>query len=360
MDPSRLIPSPDTIPAPWGVFEFLLILTFLGHLLFMNAMLGTAFIAMVRELATPSQAPPPCRDLAGRLTHTVALAVNFGVAPLLFLQVLYGTFIYTSSILVAAPWLAVIGCVIGAYASAYLYKLRPEMPPWARRLSIGTSLLLMLAIAFIFVNNLTLMQTPHRWLDFFPQPDGLALNLSEPTLLPRFFHFLAASVAVGGLLIAIVAQRNMAHGDQAAAAQRKRGMQWFTFATLVEAGTGIPFLFAMPRPVFSLFVGGLAPHTLIFVIAMLATLACLYLGVKERVWPAAWALLITVVAMILVRELARMAYLARYFHPSSLPVAPQWSPLFLFLVILLIGVGLVAYMLVLAARVPHEGEEVAQ
>jgi len=137
MDPASLVPTPDAIPVPWGFFEFLLILTFFAHILLMNAMIGTAFIAMVREIRTPLTAPPPCRDIAGKLPYTIAFAVNFGVAPLLFLQVLYGHFMYTSSILMAAYWLSIIGMLILAYYSAYLRSGRrwPRTTagsPWER------------------------------------------------------------------------------------------------------------------------------------------------------------------------------------------------------------------------------------
>ena len=33
MDPALLIPSPDAIPAPWGWFQALLLLTFFCHIL---------------------------------------------------------------------------------------------------------------------------------------------------------------------------------------------------------------------------------------------------------------------------------------------------------------------------------------
>jgi hypothetical protein len=51
-------------------------------------------------------------------------SVNFGVAPLLFVQVLYGHFFYASSILMAVFWLAVIPLLIAAYYAAYLYGFR--------------------------------------------------------------------------------------------------------------------------------------------------------------------------------------------------------------------------------------------
>lgn len=87
-----LVPSPDTIPVLWGYFQFLPMLTFALHLHLMNAL--------------------------------VAFTVNFGVAPLLFVQVLYGHLFYASSILMAVFWLAVIPLLIAAYYAAYLYGFR--------------------------------------------------------------------------------------------------------------------------------------------------------------------------------------------------------------------------------------------
>ncbi len=354
MDPTQLIPSPDTIPAPWGFFEFLLILTFFAHLIFMNTMLGSAMIALVREMRTPPNDPPPCQDIAGKLPYTIAFAVNFGVAPLLFLQVLYGHFIYTSSILMGAYWLSIIGLLILAYYSAYLYKMGGELPATTRKRALGTSLVLLLIIAFLFVNNITLMQTPQNWSAYFQRPDGTLLNLADPTLLPRYLHFVVASVATGGLFLAILASLQQKTGTPGAAKRISAGMQWFTYATVVEIGTGIPFLFSMPKNVHQLFIGTAPLHTALFTASLITAFFSLYYGNKERVWPATAAMGATVLLMVLVRDLARQGYLAPYFHPADLQVVPQWSPMLLFLAILVIGVAIVIYMLRLAARVPEE------
>ncbi|HCC55519.1 MAG TPA: hypothetical protein DEQ20_11465 [Desulfobulbaceae bacterium] len=353
MNPTSLIPTPDTIPAPWGFFEVLLILTFFAHLVFMNAMLGSAMIALIREMRTSPDTPPPCRNIAAKLPYTIAFAVNFGVAPLLFLQVLYGHFIYTSSILMGAYWLSIIGLLIFAYYSAYLYKMA-DLTATTRRLTIGTSLLLLLAIAFLFVNNITLMQTPQTWSTYFQRPNGTTLNLTDPTLFPRYLHFVVASVAVGGLFQAILAFWQQKKGAPGAEARLNAGMQWFTAATIVQIGTGIPFFFTLPDKVYQLFIGGAALHTTLFAAAMIATSGTLYYGNKKQVWPTTCALAATVLFMVLVRDLVRQAYLADYFHPADLELVPQWSPLFLFLAILVIGVAIVIYMLKLAARVPEE------
>lgn len=354
MDPAALIPAPDAIPVPWGFFQFLLILTFFAHLLLMNAMLGSAFIGLVRELRTPEGGPPPCPEIAQNLPYTIAFTVNFGVAPLLFLQVLYGHFMYTSSILMAAYWLSIIGMLILAYYSAYLYQLRPEMTGKHRRLALGGALLLLMAIAFLFVNNMTLLQTPAAWGAYFARPQGTTLNLGEPTLLSRYLHFLVASVAVGGLLQAILAWFRRKRGEAGAGSRLSAGMKWFTYATAVEAGTGIPFLFAMPREVHGIFVGGAPLPTLIFVAALLTTFLSLSFGAREKVWPATAAMAATVLLMILMRELARQAYLAPYFHPADLPLTAQWSPMLLFFVVLVAGIAAVVFMLRLAARSVRE------
>jgi hypothetical protein len=354
MDPAQFIPTPDTIPAPWFFFQFLLILTFFCHLLFMNAMLGSAVIALVREMRTKPADPAPCQDIASKLPYAIAFAVNFGVAPLLFLQVLYGHFIYTSSILMGAYWLSIIGLLILAYYSAYLYKMAIDLPRATRRRSLTTSLALLLAIAFLFVNNITLMQTPQAWSAYFQRPDGTILNLVDPTLLSRYLHFVVASVATGGLSLAILAFFQQKKGEPDAAKRLSAGMKWFTYATVVEIGTGIPFLFSLPKHVHQMFVGGAAMHTGLFLAALIAAFCSLYYGAKERVWPTAIAMGATVLFMVLVRDLARQAYLSPYFHPADLLVVPQWSPMFLFVAILVIGIAVVIYMLRLAARVPEE------
>ena len=50
MDPALLIPTPDAIPVSWGWFQLLLLLTFFLHILLMNVMFGSAFIALVSHL----------------------------------------------------------------------------------------------------------------------------------------------------------------------------------------------------------------------------------------------------------------------------------------------------------------------
>jgi len=159
MDPSRLIPAPDTIPVPWGWFQFLLLLTFVLHLLFINTMLGTGIIAVVYHLKTAKNESSLTAGIARKLPYSIAFAVNMGIAPLLFLQVIYWHFFYVSSVLMAVYWISIIVLLLVAYYSAYIYDFKYASLGSARAVFIGVTVLILLFIAFLFTNNLTLMLT---------------------------------------------------------------------------------------------------------------------------------------------------------------------------------------------------------
>jgi len=354
MDPAALIPSPDPLQVPWGWFEFLLQLTFLLHLVAMNVMVGLAFIGFVRELT--GRTDPAHRQAGQVLTHAIALAVNFGVAPLLFLQVLYGHLMYTSSILMGGYWLLVVFLLIFAYGSAYGYKFLFDTLGTSRRLLLATSLSLLLLIGFLFTNNMTLMLTPERWTRYFTGGGRPFLNLGEPTLLIRYLHFMVAGVATGGLTLAMLARFRRDLPDDVRKREERSGLMWFTYATMVEIAVGILFLFTMPREIYLLFVGGKPLPTLVFLASMVAVFMTIRYGIKEQLYHAAGSLAVTMLLMILVRDLARKAYLAPFFKIEDLPTAYQYSPMVMFFLVLAAGLGIIGYMLRLAWQTRQEVE----
>jgi hypothetical protein len=359
MNPAALIPTPGAIQVPWGWFEFLLLLTFILHLLLMNALVGGAVICTVKTLRGQGGSAA-VHDHALRLPTLLALTVNLGVAPLLFVQVLYGSFIYSSSILIAWWWLAVIGIIIAAYYGLYVYDFRfQRLGNGGRLFLILGPTLLLLFTAFIYVNNMTLAATPDRWFAYFKTPDGTLLNLGEPTLAPRYLHFMVAALAIGGLAQALVWERKRCKGaaDEAQAAEHvASGLRWFFRATLAQLAIGAWFLFSLPRYLYMNFLGKEQLDTLLLGVGLVLTLASLHFARKGRVWPTVWTAVATVAVMAGLRDLLRQAYLRPYFTPGDLQVAAQYSPLVLFAVSLVIGLALVGYMLKLWLKANREGE----
>jgi len=350
MDHSRLIPAPDTLSVPWGWFQILLLLTFVLHLLFMNAMLGTGIIALVSHLKKPKSALPVTADISRKLPYTIAFTVNLGVPPLLFLQVLYGHFFYVSSLLMAVYWISIIALLLIAYYSAYIYDFKYETLGAARVIFIGTTVLILLFIGFLFTNNLTLMLHPEGWKAYFQRPGGTLLNLSDPTLIPRYFHFVTASIAVGGLFIALLARFNTFKGIDEKSGQIDKGMRWFCYATMGQVIIGIWFLISLPSKTMALFLGTSPLHSIVLLTGVAGALLSLIFAFKRLVIPTAICLIGTVVFMALVRELVRKAYLHPYFSLSSLNVVPQYSPLIMFLCSFVVGLSVVGFILRLAAK----------
>lgn len=352
MAPDALIPRPDTLQVGWGWFQILLTVTFVLHILFMNALFGGAVVSFIGGLKGRGGGGMAAGDTARRVPTLVALTVNAGVAPLLFVQVLFGHLFYSSSIVMAGWWFAIIPLLIIAYYAAYGVALKYDSglrPMW--------SLLVVLILAFIglmFVNNNTMALVPGAWTRWFGTSDGSLLNLGEPTIWPRWLHMMTGAMAVGGLFVALVHQRKLDAGDSAAAEARNFGLMFFTHGTIIQMVFGIWWIIALPTELMKQFMGGSIFASILLPVGVLLGVYALVMGFQKKVKPAAVLTVATVLVMALMREVVRFGYLDGVFHPRELAVEPQISPLILFLLVFLVGIVCVVYMLKLAARAGKE------
>lgn len=348
MNPAALIPTPDTLQVPWGWFQVLLLLTLFLHIVLMNVMLGSAVIALVNLFRNGGDASPPIRGISRRLPFAIAFTVNFGVAPLLFVQVLYGHFLYTSSVLMANFWMMVIPLLIIGYYLAYILDYRFDALHTGRVLLSGLVVAALMAVAFLMTTNFTLLQHPESWTRYFGRSGGLLLNLGDPTLFPRYLHFMIAAIAVGGLGQALLADHRLRRGDQSAAAAVNTGCRWFAMATIINYGIGFWFFGTLPREVRDLTTPvGKAIAVLLLTGVILGALAVIF-SLRGRVRLALAAELPAVFVMILIRNLVRAGYLHPYFSMDELKVVPQYSPLLLFLCVFAAGLVLIGWMLKIA------------
>jgi len=356
MDPALLIPTPDAIPVSWGWFQLLLLPTFFLHILLMNVMFGSAFIALVSHLNGKGGGNPCTAEISQRLPFTIAFAVNLGVAPYLFVQVLYGHFLYASSILMAVFWLSIVALLIGAYSLAYVYKYQYARLEGGRALIIALITLLLLIIAFFFSNNFTLMQAPTTWSRYFDHPGGLLLNLTDPTLFPRYLHFMVAAVAIGGLAIALFFSYQHKKGAPDAQPWIEYGCRWFGHATILNVALGLWFLAALPRAVFTTATTTGILFLLTLAGGIVLAVPALVYSYSARVIPALSCTLGTLALMICARSLLRATMLAPWFSFSQLPVNPSVSPFLVFLLFLAAGLLLIVWMLRFAYRSCRDGE----
>lgn len=344
MNPADLIPTADALVAHWGWFQFLLMLTFPLHLLAMNALLGAALVAVIGHLLPGEHHRSLSYELAKSLPFLVAFTVNLGVAPLLFINVLYGHLLYSSTVLMGLFWLAIIPILIIAYYLAYFYDFSFKRLGNLGMFIILLILGLLMVVGFFFTNNMTMMIAPTSWERWFTTPNGSLLNLADPTLLARYLHMMTGSLAVGGLFVAVYSSTVLKGLSVVSEAGTRIGMTLFSWLTLLQVVVGIWFLLTLSREVMMRFMGGTMVSTALFVAALVLASATLFAGFKRMVWPAVWLTVPLVYVMSFMRDSVRTGYLAPYFEVSSVPAKVQWSPLIFFLVTLLFGVGLVIWM----------------
>ena len=132
MEPD-LIPilDPNPLPAPYWVFKLLLLVTFLLHILAMNFLLGGSVLALLSKFL-PGDKTYRDRifsDIARKLPVFLPATITLGIAPLLFVQVLYGQFFYTSSAILAWPWFLVLLFLTVAYYGFYYVSFQSAKQP---------------------------------------------------------------------------------------------------------------------------------------------------------------------------------------------------------------------------------------
>jgi hypothetical protein len=342
---AMIIPQADVLPVSWGWFQFLLLLTFPLHLLAMNAMLGGLAIGIAQHLKGGEVQKQLAHRIAVALPLVIAFVVNFGVAPLLFVQVLYGQFMYSSSILMGGLWILVIPVLIIAYYGAYLYDFRftrlGAVGPWIALLVF----ILLVIIGFTYTNNMLLMVLPERFGEYFSHRNGSLLVFDHPGFWPRFLHMMLGALAVGGLFVGLLGRLRKKVEPALAAHAEEVGLSTFFLFTLGNVMVGFWYLLALPEGLRALFLGGSPGATATFAAAMLLAVGALFGAYKKRFWLTFSHAVALVVVMTFVRSWLRTAYLQDVFTLDRLQVVPQYSPMIFFFVTLVAGLVCIGWLL---------------
>ncbi len=339
------IPTPDAIPVNWLWFQGLLIFTFILHLLFMNLILGGSLIAIWDNIIKKRKLPG-----VSNLPIILALTINLGVPPLLFVQVLYGHLFYSSSIIMAIPWLLVIPILILAYYGSYIYVKNIEKSPVWAKASLFISAFFLLYVGFMYVNNSTLAINPANWAKYFDKPGGTSLNLGEPTIWPRYLHFIIAALSVASLAIAIYAdislKDNIEERDKIIVLNMKR----FAWLTVAQFAIGTWFWLSNPKDIYMVFMGGNIFATAFMVLAWLMAISMVVSAFRKKIKATMIHVLVIIVLMVFIREFLRSAWLRDIFTPGSLEVSKEITPFIVFLLVFAAGIFSMYYMYRLATE----------
>jgi len=355
---TTLLPGadPTAIPGPAWLFQVLLVFTFFLHLLFLNLTLGGTLLAAISQLAAGGRANDCRTTLARRLmginAYGISLTITTGIAPLLFVQLLYQRFFYSATILIGSAWFMLVALLLVGYYAAYAYKFRGAPARGAG----GTGWLTLSALAFLLIAmvhvavNLVHSQ-PERWAAFADRPWSV---LADPVFFPRLLHFVLAGIGLSALLASWWAARRAAAGEDVRTNTEiaKLGWKWAMWTLLLQIVDGFLLLLVLPRPVLlGLMQGGAATLVPLSLSVLLALgLFMMLARVSDPVQKLGTvtgtlaAMVLTVAVMAVTRHQLRDLYLEPSRLPDGPAVASQWGNFALFALLLVVGLASVAYM----------------
>ncbi len=369
------IPNVDPLglPAAPAWFVFLLLLTMFLHVVFMNFALGGNVLAVglnAAGLLGRRDANRTATIIYQVMPPAISMAITMGVAPLLFVQVLYGPYFYSANVLMGLAWFSfVVVLLAGFYLSYWLtYRgsntLQQRLGAWdakpGRRLVVSVvATACFLWVAWVFTTNHEMTLRPDEWA-----ADGRWASprwtIPSPTLIPRYLHNVVGATAIAGLWVAAIGWwRIRRKADERAVNLRIVRFGLISAAALsgVQVVVGIGFLFALEDAVraqlmgFNTVFGGIWTGTLILAIGLPVLLVFAAMKHEQFRWfllAAADAVLV-LAGMLLGREQVRWSSLALpatgEFSLSKWAVYPQSASLMIFLALLVAGLAVVGLML---------------
>jgi hypothetical protein len=344
------------LPGSPMLLDHLLGLLFLVHVLFMNyivaAPLLTTWYLWVRFRTDGRQV---AAWLAAPLPVMFTFAINFGVASLLFVQVLYADRFFTANIILGNIWLAVIILLMTAFYGAYFVHrtLSKKNSGGAVRAGAGGLIVtaLVWAIGLIMMANYFLTTDQANWHGLLGHPQDVIHN---STFLPRLLHFLFGSMAVTGFWMVWIAWwKGQRHAPEADVLRfRRQGLLLAAGATGVQIIIGIWFLLWQPSEIWDALFSGSVP-SMVWIsgvatgLIMLGILIVSAVFPKRTLWPkVATALLFwTLNGMVAGRDVVRHAAFGKEYNLAQMPYHAQWRPMLIFFGLLLAGLGVIIWLI---------------
>ena len=363
VDPAGAAP----LPAPFWFIQFFKVLGFTLHMVPMNLWFAGLLTAMMVRAGGGEHARVFSRRLMRQMPILVAYGVNFGIVPLLFVQLAYYQFFYPATILMGWFWMAIVGMLIPAYYGVYVYAFGlgdddPSGPSPARRLAGWGSAVLFILIGFLFVNGFSLMGGVDRWELVWKNHQvagaalGTGLNMYDVEILPRWL--LMFGLALGTTAAWIVVDAAWFADKTDGAYRRWAGRfafflalagaiwfaaagSWYVFGTWRDGVSDVVSntMFAWPAVVLTV-VTAAAPG-LPLVLLLLISLRGLTRAMATAVGVAQFGVLaINAVS----RQVVQNIQVGAYADLAGRQAPIEWSPLIMFLVLFVAGALVVLWM----------------
>jgi hypothetical protein len=188
------------VSGPSALYLGLYLGTLSLHAVLMSYVLaGSGYVAMATALGARDR-DPAAHLLADWLPFGLGVAITAGVAPLLFLQILYKESFYTANLLLFHRWMAMVPVLIAGFYLLYLGKSKTAQR-WPRRARATAAVAAFLCFGFAawsWTGNHLVALERSRWVELY-----LGGGVPTPSLamLCRLAMWLAGSAPVMAVIL---------------------------------------------------------------------------------------------------------------------------------------------------------------
>jgi len=357
-------PFPFGLPLPTAFYLTVYVVTLVIHVVFMNYVLaGTGYLAVAYLRTGGRHLSESAKVIKEWTPLMLSGAITAGVAPLLFVQILYKQGYYTANLLLFNRWMAILPVLIIGFYALYLLK-----SGWLNRranwVASAVALLPILSVAFTGYswteNHLLSVRDPEFWGTFYSTRSQV---YTEPQLLPRLLVWASGSIPT---LALILAWQHWYRGDGQPAKLARLAVSGLLLAAASAAAyysvtddrTRMAFVAPLAAPYFVAASAGL--------ILQAFGWGWIYWSARldiKRLFVSTAGLLLTVVGMTVCREAVRIAALGPERFESLFPIhaeAFSKSGFFIFLAFFALNAGLIGFVLWLVRhrrRPPEAGDD---
>ncbi|MFH1700564.1 MAG: hypothetical protein ABIE07_08255 [Candidatus Zixiibacteriota bacterium] len=337
-----------SIPGPYWLFTILHWLMFTFHLIAMNFLFGGILLIIFAKKSPYRKLLLP--DILKAFPTSLAATITLGVAPLLFLQVIYGKFFYSATIISGWNWFMVVPVVIVVYYLLYTASIKKSLADKRR-----ITLLSIAAVGLVYVSyTLTMIADlaikPELWAALYQSsPEGMNLNPDWIQTFFRWGHSLAGALTVAGIIIQLFAlyYKKVKGNLELFVYGRRIFMIGMIKATILAA----IYLLVIDRNILMAFLSSPGLHVLLTAIVL--NIAAIIINYRVSSVEKGRGLILTTASlvfagmflMVMTRHFLRLVYLDGVFDPARLDIQTQMGPLILFLACFAPGVIVTIWMI---------------
>lgn len=346
-------------PGPTAFYLVLYLGTMLLHVVPMNYVLaGSGLLAWLAgweafTKRTATDHAPLAAVLRDWLPLALSIAITAGVAPLLFLQILYKEPFYTANLLLLHRWMIIVPVLIVAFYLLYVQKMKrvAEGAAWGR-LALAAGVLACFAfVAWTWTeNHLLSLQDQATWSEQYASGRSFYGNAE---IAPRLALWLSGAVV--NLALVLAWQLRASKPDDPSATAKRLARLAIVGITLA-ALAALAYVASLPAEVRGVLLGRGMPY-LVTAVAGLGATAWGWRSIAARGAFGSISLtlvtsgaLLTTLGVTALRELRRLTEIDLSQHYATHAQATEVGGLGLFVFFLVANTAAIGWVLVLVRR----------